>query len=40
LLASSVRNGSQPADKTLVAPSSFPALNELQKKRATSAAGS
>jgi len=40
LLADSVRNGSQPADKTLVAPSSFPALNELQKKRASSAAGS
>jgi len=40
LLSDSVRNGSQPADKTLVAPSSFPALNELQKKRASSAAGS
>lgn len=40
LLASSVRGGSQPADKTLVAPSSFPALNELQKKRASAAGGS
>jgi len=40
LLASSVRGGAQPAEKTSVAPSSFPALSELQRKRASSAAGS
>ncbi len=37
LLASSVRGGAQPTERTLVSPSSFPALNELQKKRGTSA---
>lgn len=32
MLASAVKAGSQPAERTLVSPSSFPALKELQKK--------
>jgi ribose transport system substrate-binding protein len=32
MLASAVKAGSQPAERTLVRPSSFPALKELQKK--------
>lgn len=34
LLASALRNGSQPPEHTVVPPSSFPPLNELQKVRA------
>ncbi len=34
LLAHAVKAGSQPPERTLVAPRSFPALNELQKARA------
>jgi len=33
LLANALRNGAQPPERTLVAPSSFPALNDLQKAR-------
>ncbi len=34
LLTSALKAGSQPAERTLVAPSSFPAVKELQKARA------
>jgi ABC-type sugar transport system substrate-binding protein len=37
LLASALKAGSQPPERTLAAPSSFPALTELQKTRATAA---
>ncbi len=37
LLATSRRSGMQPAERTLVAPSSFPALSELQLKRSAAA---
>lgn len=38
LLAAALKAGSQPAERTLVTPSSFPSLKELQKPRATAAA--
>lgn len=34
LLANAFKTGSQPAERTVIAPSSFPALNQLQKARA------
>ncbi len=37
LLASALKAGSQPPERTLVAPSSFPSLKELQKARAQAA---
>ncbi len=37
LLASALKTGSQPPERTLLPPSSFPALKELQKPRATAA---
>jgi ABC-type sugar transport system substrate-binding protein len=37
LLSSAMKAGSQPPERTLVAPSSFPALKELQKARAQAA---
>ncbi len=37
LLASALAAGSQPPERTVVAPSSFPALKELQKIRAKAA---
>jgi ribose transport system substrate-binding protein len=37
LLASALNAGSQPPERTLLAPSSFPTLKELQKTRATAA---
>ena len=37
LLASALKAGSQPPERTLLPPSSFPALKELQKPRATAA---
>jgi|SRR5271166_798247 len=37
LLASALKTGSQPPERTLVAPSSFPGLQELQKARALAA---
>ena len=37
LLSAAMKAGSQPPDRTLVAPSSFPALKELQKVRAQAA---
>ena len=37
LLASALNAGSQPPERTLVAPSSFPSLGELQKTRAQAA---
>jgi ribose transport system substrate-binding protein len=37
LLARSRKGGTQPQERTVLAPSSFPALNELTRKRATSA---
>ncbi len=39
LLVNAISAGSQPPDRTLVAPSSFPALKELQKARAQAAPG-
>jgi ribose transport system substrate-binding protein len=37
LIATSRQGGKQPEERTLIAPSSFPALNELQRKRSTTA---
>jgi len=37
LLATSRLNGTQPEERTLIAPSSFPALTELKQKRSASA---
>lgn len=37
LLAAALKAGSQPPERTLVAPSSFPSLKELQEPRATAA---
>jgi ribose transport system substrate-binding protein len=37
LLSSAINAGSQPPERTLIAPSSFPALKELQKVRAQAA---
>jgi len=37
MLSNAMKAGSQPPDRTLVAPSSFPALKELQKARAQAA---
>ena len=37
LLVTALKSGSQPPERTLVAPTSFPALNELQKARASAA---
>src|SRR5882724_3837281 len=39
LLSNAISAGSQPPDRTLVAPSSFPTLKELQKVRAQAAQG-
>lgn len=39
LLAGSIKAGSQPPPRTLLAPSSFPALKELQRSRAASQSG-
>jgi len=40
LLINAINAGSQPPDRTLVAPSSFPALKDLQKARVQTAQGS
>jgi len=40
LLSNAISAGSQPPDRTLVAPSSFPALKDLQKVRSQAAQGS
>jgi hypothetical protein len=37
LLAASHRNGSQPQESTMSSPSSFPAIDELKRKRAAAA---
>ncbi len=36
MLANAFKTGSQPAERTVIAPNSFPALNQLQKQRAHS----
>ena len=37
MLATSRRSGSQPEERTLITPSSFPALTDLQRKQAAGA---